>query len=275
MDFFTRASNGWNIAKNSFKVLEANKQLIVFPLLSGVSIILILGSFVTAILGASNWDIDNINETSTVAGYTYLFLFYLVNYFVVVFFNTALTFCTGEYYKGNEVSVKKGIAYSISHIGVIFSWAVFAATVGTVLRIIQENAGFLGRLIAGFAGAVFSVATYFVVPIITNENLGPIAAFKRSAQMMKQKWGESIGAGFSFVFIQFIAIIFWAIISVTIGTLSHPLIGVVIGIIGLLFMIAIISAVRSIFASAVYHNITGDPVEHFSQQFVDNLFAKK
>ena len=275
MDFFTRASNGWNIAKNSFKVLEANKQLIIFPLLSGASIILILSSFITAILGAANWNIDNINETNRVAAYGYLFFYYLVNYFIVVFFNTALTYCTGAYFKGEEVSIKKGMAFSLSRIGIIFSWAVFAATVGTILRVIQENAGFLGKLISGIAGAVFSVATYFVIPVITNENLGPIAAFRRSTQMMKQNWGESIGAGFSFVFIQFIAVIFLAIAAITIGTLTNTIVGAGVVVIGLLFMIAVISTVRSIFASAVYHNITGDPVEHFNQQFVDKLFTKK
>ena len=275
MDFFTRASNGWNIAKNSFKVLEANKQLIIFPLLSGASIILILSSFITAILGAANWNIDNIHETNKVAAYGYLFFYYLVNYFVVVFFNTALTYCTAAYFKGEEVSIKKGMAFSLSRIGIIFSWAVFAATVGTILRIIQENAGFLGKLISGIAGAVFSVATYFVIPVITNENLGPIGAFRRSTQMMKQNWGESIGAGFSFVFIQFIAVIFLAIIAITLGTLTNTIVGAGVAVIGLLFMIAVISTVRSIFASAVYHNITGDPVEHFNQQFVDKLFTKK
>lgn len=275
MDFFTRASNGWNIAKNSFKVLEENKQLLIFPLLSGISIILILGSFVVTIFGAGAPEWGSIDNAGKALTYGAMFLYYLVNYFVVVFFNTALTYCTGAYFKGEGVSVKKGIAYSFSRIGTIFSWAVFAATIGTLLRIIQENVGIIGKFIAGLTGAVFSIATYFVVPIITFENVGPITAFSRSAAMMKQKWGESIGAGFSFVFVQFIAVIFLAIIAITIGTLTSTLIGGIIAVIGLLLLVAVVSTVRSIFASAVYHNITGDPVAHFNQQFVDSIFAGK
>lgn len=30
MNFFTRLSNGWKISMDSFKVLKANKQLILF-----------------------------------------------------------------------------------------------------------------------------------------------------------------------------------------------------------------------------------------------------
>jgi hypothetical protein len=58
----------------------------------------------------------------------------------------------------------------------------------------------LGKIITGLVGIVWSVAIFFVTPVIACENLGPNAAFKKSAMLMKEKWGESIGAGFSFVF---------------------------------------------------------------------------
>ncbi|MES2772852.1 MAG: DUF6159 family protein [Bacteroidota bacterium] len=275
MGFFERASNGWQIAQNSFKVLKENKQLILFPVLSGISLLLIVVSFSTAVLGNSGWEVDNIGDTGQVIGYVILFLYYLVNYFVVVFFNTALTYCTGLYFRGEEVTVKKGIAFSVSRIGVIFSWAVFAATVGTILRLIQENVGFLGKILTGIVGVVFSVATFFVVPVLTYENLGPIAAFKRSAALMKQKWGESVGAGFTFFLIEIVAILAIAIPAFLIGSLINPFFGIAVGVLGFSLLMAVMSAVRSIFISAVYHNITGDPVENYNQKFVDGLFTGK
>lgn len=275
MGFLEKASNGWLIAKNSFKVLEQNRELIIFPILSGLSLMLILGSFITAVLGAAGWDIDNVNENSTAASYLYLFLYYLVNYFVVVFFNTALTHCTGLYFKGEQPTFKKGIAFSMSHIGVIFSWAVFAATVGTILRVIQENVGLLGKIITGIVGVAFSIATFFVVPVLTFEQLGPIDAFKRSAQLMKEKWGESVGAGFTFFLIQLIAGILLSVPAVLVAIMIHPFAGVAIGVLGFSLLAAVMSAVRTIFITAVYYNVTGDPVENYNQQFVDDLFVGK
>ena len=275
MSFFDRLSNGWKISMNSFKILKANKQLIIFPVLSGISLLLLIGSFFTAIYAASGWNFDNLNGTSPVINYLVMFLFYVVNYFIVVFFNMALIHCTHLYFKGEEVTVQKGLQFSMSRLGVIFSWAIFAATVGTILRAIQENSGALGKIITGIVGIVWSVATFFVVPVIAYEKLGPIDAFKRSSQLMKQKWGESLGATFSFSIIQLLAMFLLAIPLFAIGALIHPLAGVALAIPGAFIILAVMSAAQTIFVSAVYHDVTGDPTEHFNRQMIDNLFQKK
>lgn len=188
MSFGTRFSNGWTIAKNSFKVLRENRQLIVFPILSGISIILIFASFFTVVLGIAGWKVDNMHDLGTVGSYVFLFVFYIINYFVIVFFNMALIHCTSLYFKGEELTIRKGMEFSMSRIGSIFAWAVFAGTIGAGLKIIQENVGSLGKIITGIIGVVWSVATFFVVPVIAYENLGPVGAFKKSANLMKEKW---------------------------------------------------------------------------------------
>lgn len=275
MGLMTRLSNGWKIALNSFKVLKENRQLIIFPLLAGLSLILIMGSFFTALLGFSGWNINNLDTPDTVASYALLFVYYIVNYFVVVFFNMALIHCTSLYFKGEEVTVRKGIDFSLSRIGTIFAWAVFAGSIGAVLKIIQENVGILGKIITSLLGVVWGIATFFVVPIIAYENMGPLDAFKRSAKLMKEKWGESIGAGFSFGLIQLAGIVITAVVAITIGATIHLFAGIAVGILGILLLQTIISAAQTIFVSTVYHNITGDPVEHYNQQFIDNLFVSK
>jgi hypothetical protein len=275
MNLFDRLSNGWKLSMNSFKVLKANQQLIIFPILSGISLTLVIGSFFTVAFANAGWNTENLGELSSAGYYTLLFLFYLVNYFIVVFFNMALTHCTRLYFRGEEVSVRAGLQFSMNRIGVIFSWAVFAATVGTILRAIQENSGIIGRVITGIIGIVWSIATFFVVPIIAYENLGPIAAFKRSSQMMKQKWGESLAAGFSFWLIQFLAIVVVGLPLFLLGSLVHPVFGIALAIMALFIIMAVMSAAQTIFVSAVYHNVNGDPTEHFSQQLLDDLFVKK
>jgi len=275
MSFFDRLSNGWTLAMNSFKVLKENKQLIIFPVLSGISLVLIMGSFVLVFLSANGWSFENAEDSGTIGNYLYLFLFYLVNYFIVVFFNMALIHCTRLYFRGEEVSINAGLRFSLSRIGTIFSWSVFAAIVGTILRIIQEESGIIGKIITGIIGIVWNIATFFVIPVIAYEDLGPIAAFKRSSQLMKQKWGESLGATFSFGLLQFLAMIVLVIPLFFIGNMIHPIGGIALALMGVFIIATIFSAAQTIFVSAVYHNINDEPVKHFNQQMIDGLFQKK
>ena len=259
---------------SSFKVLKENKQLIAFPVLSAISLILVMGVFYTGILAVVGWDLDNL-KTEGITGYLFIFGFYLINYFVVVFFNMALVHCTRLYFHGEEVTIEKGLKFSMSRLGVIFSWAVFAATVGTILKAIQENAGIVGKIITGILGIVWNVAVFFVVPVIAYEGLGPIDAFKRSSQLMKNKWGESIAGTFSLGLVQFVGILLVAIPLFFLGSIIHVLAGIVLAVLGAFIVIAVVSAAETIFISMVYHDINGDPVKYLNTQMVDNLFVQK
>jgi hypothetical protein len=278
MNFFSRLSKGWELSLNSFTVLRENRQLILFPILSGLSMLLVVSSFFMILFASSGWDImeiDTLKEQGTVVNYSILFGYYVVNYFIVVFFNTALIHCTHLYFQGQRPTVGEGLRFAVGRIGVIFAWAVFAGTVGTILRIIQDRVGFLGKIITGLIGVAWSIATFFVVPVIAYENVGPLAAFRRSTSMMKEKWGESIGATFSFGIIQLLGLFLLAIPSMILFYLVNPFVGIALFFLGLFAITVIFSATKVIFISAVYHDINGDPVKHFNQQFTDNLFIEK
>ena len=275
MSFFDRLSNGWTITMNSFSILKKNKQLIIFPILSGISLLLMMGIFILGILAAAGWDVDYINTDNDIVNYALMFLFYFVNYFVVVFFNMALIHCSKLYFDGEEVSVSTGLKFSASRIWVILSWALFAATVGTILKIIQENSGWLGKIISGLLGIVWGITTFFVVPVIAYEKLGPIAAFKRSTQLMKEKWGESLAATFSLGLIQTLVFLLAMIPIFLIATYVNVILGIFAGVMVGFVIFAVFSAAQTIFISSVYHNITGKIDDHFDQKLIDSLFVKK
>ncbi|HMI77563.1 MAG TPA: DUF6159 family protein [Ferruginibacter sp.] len=275
MSFFDRLSNGWTITMNSFSILKKNKQLIIFPILSGISLLLMMGIFILGILAAAGWDVDYINTDNDIVNYALMFLFYFVNYFVVVFFNMALIHCSKLYFDGEEVSVSTGLKFSASRIWVILSWALFAATVGTILKIIQENSGWLGKIISGLLGIVWGITTFFVVPVIAYEKLGPITAFKRSTQLMKEKWGESLAATFSLGLIQTLVFLLAMIPIFLIATYVNVILGIFAGVMVGFVIFAVFSAAQTIFISSVYHNITGKIDDHFDQKLIDSLFVKK
>ena len=275
MNFFDRLSSGWTISMNSFSILKKNKQLIIFPILSGISLVLTAGVFILGMLAIAGWDVEYIKTDNRLLNYALLFGFYFVNYFIVVFFNMALIHCSKLYFDGEEVTVSKGLQFSISRIGVILSWAMFAATVGTILKIIQENTGTIGKIVTGLLGFVWGIATFFVVPVIAYENLGPVDAFKRSAELMKNKWGESLGATFSLGLVQMVVVVLVAIPVFLIAAYVNMFAGIFIGLTVGVIIFAVFSAAQTIFISSVYNNVTGNIDEHFNQQIIDSLFTSK
>ncbi len=275
MSLITRLSNGWSISMRCFKVLKENRELVLFPILSGASMIVLTGSFVIAAVFATNI-FSNLFEYDN-RGFAYLlaFAFYLINYFIVVFFNVALMHCVRQYFRGEEVVLRDGLNFSVSRLGVILSWSILAATVGTILKIVQEETGIVGKIITGILGVIWNIATFFVVPVLAYENAGPIDAFKRSAQIMKEKWGESLGGNFSFGLVQFVGIILIAIPLFLLGSLINVMVGAALAVFASMLIIAIISAAQAIFISAVYHRVAGEEVPTVTNEQVDGLFETK
>jgi hypothetical protein len=78
-----------------------------------------------------------------------------------------------------------------------------AVVMGFIASFIQdtlkEKLGFLGNLLGGLVDFAWAVVTYFVLPVLVVEGLGPVAAVKRSSALMRQTWGEtatgSVGLG--------------------------------------------------------------------------------
>jgi hypothetical protein len=277
MSFFTRLTNGWKICLNNFIILKENKRLLFFPILSCISLLLVFGSFIILFLTSPGWRLESIRQKGFGFYFAILFGYYLVNYFILLFFNTALMYCSRAYFKGEKMSIAKGLRFGLSRISAIFSWALFAATIGVVLRTIQQNAGFLGRILTGSIGIVWSIATFFVVPLIACENAGLVKAFKRSSEMMKEKWGETMGTTFSFGVIQFIAILLVATPMFIIGFLINFYLGLFLAALTSFFVMAILGATQIIFVSAVYHNVSGIPSKHFNfnRQIPRRLFIHK
>src|SRR5580765_3608091 len=84
-------ANGLALAQQSWRVLMLDKELLVFPLLSGIACFLVLASFAGAafVSGVRIKDAEHIE----IVHWLVLFLYYFANYFVIVFFNCALVAC--------------------------------------------------------------------------------------------------------------------------------------------------------------------------------------
>jgi hypothetical protein len=260
-----RLSRSWDLVTASFSVLWQDKQLLMFPVLSGISCIVVtllllaagaaifqpqLGEL-SAILPRGNP--DAVVRSPVVMGA--VFALYLANYFVIVFFNVALVGVANSRFTGQNWTFDRGLQLAWQRKWVILQWAFIAATVGMVLRAISERAGFLGRIVVGIIGVAWNLACYFVVPVLAFENVSPGAALYRSAELFKETWGEKVAGGFSLGLIFFLMMIPGFLIWVGAINYAGPK-GVLAGGIFMaayfLLLSVVSSAVQGIFNTALY-----------------------
>ncbi|NOQ75520.1 MAG: hypothetical protein GQ574_26155 [Crocinitomix sp.] len=276
MGFFDRLSKGWRMGIASLKIIQKNKQLVLFPIISGVALVLVIASFVGITYASFGADLDQIAEQSTATDYVLTFLYYLICYFVIVFFNVGLVHCTRIYLQGGKPNFMDGVRFSMKRIPTILGWAVLSATVGLLLKAIQENSGVLGNIIAGLIGVVWSIVTFFVVPVLAYEEVGPFEALKRSGKIMKEKWGESIGASFSFGILTLVAVLIIALPLGFIFGMINPILGFVVGGLAFFLIQSIVSSAEMVFIATVYHSVVDDqPVDAFDSELIDDLFVHK
>jgi len=201
---FTRISNGWELAKASYRILWLDKELLIFPLVAGVSCLLVLASFALPLSESDIWaSIKAMEEPgqeadlfSNPTALLITFAFYLCNYFVITFFNSAMVACAVIRLSGGDPTVGDGFRAAFARLPFILGWSLVAATVGLILNAIESRSERIGRLLIGLVGMAWSAATYFVVPILVVEGIGPFSAIRRSVAILRETWGEAIVANF-------------------------------------------------------------------------------
>lgn len=263
VSMFERFARSWELAKASAAVLRSDRELLILPIVAGicaliVSAAFIVPAFVTGILG----DVTGTGQEGpeSVALYVWLFVFYVVQYFVILFFNTALVGAALERLRGGDPTLGSAIALAASRIGAIAGYAVIAATVGVVLRFIGERLGPIGRIVEGVLGVAWTVTTFLVVPVIAARGLGPIAAVKESASLLRRSWGENIigSAGIGLVFglmIFAIAIVGFGLTGVLVADRDMALIGWAIAavtVVALCIVWVYAAALGAVYSAAVY-----------------------
>ncbi len=193
-------SNGFSLMGQSWRVLRADKELVLFPIISAAAGVLVMLSFAVPFAMMIPWDAfgqqsahaSQARFTLTIAHYALILSFYIVNFSVVNFFNSALAACVLERFRGGNPTIAYGIAEARKQLHNIIGWAVLSATVGMIIQAIQERVGLIGKIVTALIGVAWSIASYFVVPVLIAEKLGPIDALKRSGMLMTKTWGASL-----------------------------------------------------------------------------------
>lgn len=279
---FAKIKNSWNLIKASAAVLNTDKELIIFPILSSIALLIVTASFAVPMFMAGFFD-QLLGGKSEFFHYVVLFFFYLVQYIVIIFANSALTGAAMIRLRGGDPTAGDGFRIAFGHFGTILGYALIAATVGLILRFISDKSKSVGRFIVSLVGLTWNLATYLVVPVLVMENVGPLESVKRSAALLKKTWGEQItgnlSIGLVFGLLAFLDLLVGVPLFIW-ATSANSIPGMVIiavVVVLILIMLSLISStLEGIYVAAVYHYIAqGQTGGFFSKELIEGAFRSK
>lgn len=278
-----KIKTSWQIAKQCWRVLLLDKELLIFPLLSTGALLLVMASFLaplwgSGLLSGAEHDPDADYNSVLLAVY---FAYYLASYFVIIFFNSALVSCALIRLRGGDPTIGDGLRAAAKCLPAILGWSLLSAVVGMVIQSIEERVGILGRFIVGFIGIAWAIASYFVIPVIVTENVGPIQALKRSAAIIKKTWGETLTAQVGLSVLVFAAGLVTAALIAGGGAVmaTSPALGgslMALGFVWIFTAVVVGATLHAILTAALYlYAADGKVPQNFDNQLLQNAFTRK
>ena len=270
-------SRSYQIFKESLAVLKEEKMLALFPVISGLVMILLTIGLLIPLYYLAGFKEGTVENNPLI--YVFLFIFYFVGYYVIIFFNTGLIACAHLRLNGMNPSFQDGLQFALENAGKIAGWALISATVGLALNMIRERAGIIGRIAAGIIGVAWNLITFFVIPVFVFEGLGVIDSIKKSSVLFKRTWGENMVLRFSVSFILvLVGMIGILPIALAVMTKSTPIIVVVGALVAIYWIILFIlgASLNGIFAAALYNYAnTGVVPSAYSPGLIENAFGPR
>jgi hypothetical protein len=280
MGRFTRS---WLLFKTSLSVVANNRELLLFPIVTALLMIVIFLFFLApvalmptgySVTQVEHWQtVGNRIGVETAAGdseknftfstpaLAYLIFLYLASMFLATFFNVAFYNEILAALSGQPVSVGRGLRFAMTRLKAILMWSLLAGIVGLVIKALEERFGLIGRIVMRLVGVAWSVASVFAVPIIVRdeEATNPVQTLKKSADILRRTWGEAlIGyVGLSFasgmIVLGSLVFLFIAVIA-SIALNSGWIIGIAaaVWLLGVLALAYLTSVMSQVYKGALY-----------------------
>jgi hypothetical protein len=274
---FDRFSRSWELARASAAVLRSDKELMLFPIISGVLTLVVMATFVLPL-----WALRVFDDGFNLFGAVLVFAFYFCQYAVILFCNCALVGAAMIRLDGGDPSLADGFNAARARLPAILGYAAIAATVGLVLKRMKDDDNLLLRLLGSGLGAAWTLATFLVVPVLVSQNVGPVDALKQSASLLKRTWGENaignVGIGVFFGFLGFGVILVGVLLAYAAAQVSLAL-AIAVGIV---FVVALLllgvyqAALSGIYSAALYRYATqGEAPPAFRGLQLEQAFLPK
>jgi Family of unknown function (DUF6159) len=261
-------SRSWSLLGQSFAVLKSDKELMWLPIISAIFCLMAtvtifgIGLIWTLPPGVPIPSDPVAQKELTRQLAPFIFLFYIVTYSVSTYFNVALVSIASNRLEGGNATLNDGLQLAWQRKWSIFQWALLSATVGIIIQALEQKFGFLGRLIIRMIGVAWALATFFVVPLLAAENIGPVEALCKSGAIFRKQWGQQVAGGFSFGLVFFVLALPGALLPLLGAQMgkTQMVAGMAVAVIYWLLLAVVNSAARGIFVAALYRYATTQKV---------------
>jgi hypothetical protein len=255
---------GTRLAGEAFSLLRDDRRLLLLPaaaLLVDVTCVGVLLALAAATSGR--------HGHATVLVVSFAAALYPITV-SSTFFNVALMHVISQRWNGQQASVRDGLLLARQRLRTILAWSLLAATVGVAMQLVQRigHVAWIERLLALILNLAWSVATFFVVPALTLEDIGPLAAVKRSSSVVRRRWPESLTGSIVIGGAAGLALIpgmLGCIVGIFVFS-SNPVSGVIILMIGVAMVLPVmlyLTATSAVFSLAVWeytnHGVQSGP----------------
>ncbi len=266
-----------SITKQCFGVVKENPYMLLFPVVGGIVAIiavLVVGGTGLGVLGVTTSRSEltavavggDLPTSTVVIGIIVLILAAYLGTLVTQICMAGLVHCANEELHGRDSSFGAGIGAAFAHLPALLGWAAIQTLVGWLLSMLQGNGGdnvvlnIVRLVLASLAAVVWSVITFFVLPMIMLRDKGPISGIKESVGLIRSTWGKQIAGGVRIgVIIGLLSVLPGIVAAVGGGfaivadkfALGVPL--VALGVILILAGQVLISALRAVFSVALLH----------------------
>jgi hypothetical protein len=246
-----RIGRSFQLVGQSYRILMQDKELLVLPLISGIFIVVAVAAMAVGFgLNASHFQRRGPDL------YIPIFIFYVVTYAIGIFFQAAVVAGATERMRGGDPTIGSALAAASRRLGPIVLWAVVAATAGMVIRAIHDRVGFVGRIITSLLGVAWSLATFFVVPVLVLEDRTMPDSLRRSVSVFRETWGETVVGGTT---LGVAATCAWLTLLAMTGLLAmvFGVAAVAVFFVGAVALMIFFSALQGVYVASLYRFATG------------------
>ncbi|MET0446915.1 MAG: DUF6159 family protein [Aeromicrobium sp.] len=275
-------ADGKQLLGATWALLRQDKELIVLPLVG--SVFGVVAAVILFIPGYGIGWLINGRDAGDIAYYAGAALAGIGATIIGVFFQAALVIGANERADGGDPTARSCLRGAWKHRWQILAWSVITATIGFVLQQIQERLGFLGWIVNWLGSIAWSIATFVVVPVLVAEDVGPVTAIKRSAQVLRDTWGTSLRTAarggiiaFALWLVPLAVMVVGLVLLFTGDTVAIGLgVGlVIVAGVGLIVLGTLFSAVGAYARALIYRYAVGMPTPGIDDRVLAGAFRPK
>lgn len=250
-----RFGRGLRLVGQSFRIIRQEPGLIVIAFVAAVVNLAIFGVGILTLVSLNHHVVAAAGSNGSAAHYSPAqygvgIAMGIMMTIVSILATATIVVRVVSLLRGQPVTNRRALGMALTKAPHLIAYAVLSYLVRIILNNIGRR-GIFGAVVGVGMRIAWSLATFFAVPIIVFEDVGPFAAVKRSAHLCRQRWGEEVVGKGAFGLLSLAGLLVCVAVGFLLGMVFVPL-GVVVGVLGFVAMMLVLNVASATFQAALY-----------------------